>query len=190
MKSSSTLQVKETSMTPSSVTRNAAVEEVLIWFPALIMEFVITLFENLLYIFLYSISLLPRLLCSLPFRTSGNYETDLLGLQEQVYNNQTSTFSISLLTAFGKLISLLVRRNVKNFQPASPQVKNNLILEDLIDFSEPAATSEGSVNGDSSTATVGGMFDSTPPVVERVPTMDSMVEACLAGLAAPSPQVS
>jgi len=79
---------------------------------------------------------------------------------------------------------------VKNFQPASSQVKNNLILADLIDL-EPAAaiTSEGSVNGESSTATVSGMFDSTPAVVERVLTIDSMVEKCLAELAAPSPQV-
>jgi len=193
VKSSSTLQVKETLMTPSSVTRNAAVK--VIWFPALIMEIVITLFEKLLYIVLYSISLLPRLLFSQSFRTSGNNETDLLGLHEQrqVYNNQTSISSISLLPAFVKVRSLLVQRKVKNFQPASPQVKSNLILADLIDFLEPAAviTSEGSVNGDSSTATVSGIFDSTPAVaVERVPAIDSMVERCLAKLAAPSPQVS
>jgi hypothetical protein len=177
-------------MTRSSVTRNVAVEEVFIWSPAIIMEIMITLFEKLLYILLYSISLLPRLLFSQPFCKSGNSETDLLGLHEQGYNNQPSIFSMSLLPPFWRKRSLLNQRQVKNSQQASPPVKEFLILEDLIDFLEPAATSEGPVNGDSS-ATVRGISESTPAdVVEKELTMDSMVEKCLAQLATPSPLAS
>lgn len=208
VKPSSTLQVKETLMTRSSVTRNAAVEG-LIWSPALIMEGVITLFEKFLYIVLYSMSLLLRLLCSQPFRKlfskSGtttlhnpDNETDLLGLHEQGYNQPSilRNLSLSLVPAFrrvGSRRSLLIQRQffqVKNFQQASPQAKDFLILGDLIDFSEPAK-SEGPVfcrSGDS--ATVSGISEPTPADVNNELTIDSMVEKCLAELAAPSPQVS
>lgn len=223
----STLQVKETIlMTRSSVTRNAAVED-LAWSPALFMEIAITLFEKFLYILLYSLSLLLRLLCSLPFRElfhcksgttktvllnpDNDNETDLLGLNKQSYGHQPSisprNISISPLPAFWKVGSLrsrlLPRRflQVKNFQLVSPQVKDLLILDDLIDFSEPVCSTEGPEfcqNGEYSTSTVGDMLVSEAMPADHVPdhvvkkgvTIDSMFDKCLAELAAPSAQLS
>jgi hypothetical protein len=201
MSASSTLQVKETLRTHSSVTRNAAVEH-LVWSPALIVEIVITLFEKFLYILLYSLSLLLRLLCSQPFhklfRRSGtktlhnpDNETDLLGLHEQASNRPSMSLSLALWRV-GSVGSLFIRRScsfqVKNFQHGSPQVKDLLVLEDLIDFSEPAARSHEARPVDSAPAI--GIAESTPAdVVCNERKMDSMVEKCLAELAASSPEL-
>ncbi|KAG0615146.1 hypothetical protein M758_5G018600 [Ceratodon purpureus] len=200
----SSQQVKETSLTTrSSVTRNAAVEH-LVWSPALIMEIVITLFEKFLYVLLYSLSLFLRLLCSQPFHKlfhrscpktiyNPDTETDLLGLHEQAYNppSMSRRCSVSLIPAIWRICSmgsLFIRFQVKKFQQASPQVKSDfLILEDLIDFSEPISSDDRPVE----CAPVGGAVESTPAdVVSNELKMDSMVEKCLAELVAPSPHFS
>lgn len=198
MQPSSTLQVKETLTTRSSVTRNAAVEH-LVWSPALIVEIVITLFEKFLYVLLYCMSLLLRLLCSLPFRKlfhkpgkktlrNPDYHNDLLGLHEQAYNQP----SISTSCRFSSMGSLFIQWpseyfQVKYFHQASPQAKDFQILEDLIDFSEPERSEARPV--DSSPA--GAISESiVADVVSNELKMESMVENCLADLTAPSPQFS
>ena len=193
-------QVKEPLKTRSSVIRNAVVEH-LIWSPGFIIEILITLFEKFLYILLYSLSLFLRLLCSQPFRNlfhqvpsttlhNPDNQTDLLGLQEQAYNQPSVSRSCSMslipaLWGIGSTGSVFIRWpcfQVKNFQQAPPQGKDFLILDDLIDFSDPAKSEVLLVDS----ATGSAIAESTPANICNELKIDSMVEKCLAELTCPS----
>lgn len=157
--------ISTNSVTRSSVTRNAAVEEeVLVWSPALIMEIVITLFERILYILLCGISLVPQCLFHMSGSTTTlSKKTELLIDFDQPKNFQASSTQVSDLQ---QASSAPVKVSQ---QSSSAPVRELLILEDLIDLSEHGLESESSED-----------------VVDNAAKIDSMVEKCLAALSAPS----